>query len=185
MKRKPFIKNVIAAGFVLAMSSFMACSSDGGSRGNQPEAVQSGTEHHQDMAGGPEFKNEKIKAVYEHYTHVKNALVAANVKEAQAGAKALQAALSAAGNTKGAEIAGKLAGAQDITVQRAQLTPLTAEVEKVIKSEKLAGGTIYKQHCPMANGGKGGDWLSSEKAIANPYYGGGMKSCGSVQEEIK
>jgi Cu(I)/Ag(I) efflux system membrane fusion protein len=45
--------------------------------------------------------------------------------------------------------------------------------------------TIYVQHCPMANGNKGADWLSTEKVIKNPYFGDKMLSCGSVEKTIK
>jgi hypothetical protein len=37
----------------------------------------------------------------------------------------------------------------------------------------------------MANKGDGGDWLSTEKEIRNPYYGDEMLECGRVAEEIK
>jgi len=36
----------------------------------------------------------------------------------------------------------------------------------------------------MANNGNGGDWLSSEKKIQNPYYGSDMMECGAVLETI-
>jgi hypothetical protein len=44
---------------------------------------------------------------------------------------------------------------------------------------------IYVQHCPMANNGDGGDWLSAENKIQNPYYGSEMMECGAVIAEIK
>jgi Cu(I)/Ag(I) efflux system membrane fusion protein len=45
--------------------------------------------------------------------------------------------------------------------------------------------TIYVQHCPMANGNKGADWLSLEKNIRNPYYGDKMLTCGSVTQTVE
>ena len=44
--------------------------------------------------------------------------------------------------------------------------------------------TIYVQHCPMANGNKGADWLSFEKKISNPYFGNKMLRCGSIKQTI-
>ena len=44
---------------------------------------------------------------------------------------------------------------------------------------------IYYQHCPMANDGKGANWLSKEDVIKNPYYGAAMLSCGKTMEIIK
>lgn len=44
---------------------------------------------------------------------------------------------------------------------------------------------IYYQFCPMANNGKGANWLSKENVVKNPYYGSMMLSCGKVTETIK
>jgi len=55
------------------------------------------------------------------------------------------------------------------------------EVMKVIKPSY----TIYYDHCPMYNDGKGGDWISKESAIKNPFYGSQMLSCGKTVETIK
>jgi hypothetical protein len=43
----------------------------------------------------------------------------------------------------------------------------------------------YYQFCPMANDGKGANWLSKENAVKNPYYGNQMLTCGKVVETIK
>ncbi len=47
------------------------------------------------------------------------------------------------------------------------------------------GKTTYVIHCPMADGNKGADWLSTSKEIRNPYFGSSMLSCGEVIKEIK
>lgn len=44
---------------------------------------------------------------------------------------------------------------------------------------------LYLEFCPMANDDKGGYWLSTEKEIKNPYFGGKMLKCGEVKQEIK
>lgn len=44
---------------------------------------------------------------------------------------------------------------------------------------------LYVQHCPMANGNKGADWLSTSKDVLNPYYGKMMLKCGSVTETLE
>jgi len=44
---------------------------------------------------------------------------------------------------------------------------------------------IYFQHCPMANDGKGADWLSKDKDIKNPYYGNQMLTCGKTVETLQ
>jgi len=43
---------------------------------------------------------------------------------------------------------------------------------------------LYQDFCPMYNNNEGAQWLSATKEIKNPYYGGKMMSCGSVQKEI-
>lgn len=55
------------------------------------------------------------------------------------------------------------------------------EVMKVIKNDK----TVYYQNCPMANDGKGANWLSLNSKISNPYMGKAMLTCGSTIETIK
>ena len=55
------------------------------------------------------------------------------------------------------------------------------EVMKVIKNDK----TVYYQKCPMANDGKGANWLSLNSKISNPYMGKAMLTCGSTIETIK
>jgi hypothetical protein len=35
----------------------------------------------------------------------------------------------------------------------------------------LSENTIYRKFCPMAFGGEGGYWLSSNEEIMNPYFG--------------
>lgn len=52
---------------------------------------------------------------------------------------------------------------------------------------KVASKTepYYAMHCPMASGNKGGDWLSKEAAVKNPYFGNKMMSCGKVTDTLK
>ena len=52
---------------------------------------------------------------------------------------------------------------------------------KVIKPAYL----VYYDHCPMYNDGKGGDWISKESSIKNPFYGSQMLTCGKIVETLK
>ncbi len=63
----------------------------------------------------------------------------------------------------------------------ASLSKNMHEIMKVIKPDY----TVYYDHCPMYNDGKGANWLSKESAIKNPFYGSQMLGCGSVKETIK
>lgn len=180
MKRQA--KNLLLSLGLVLFISLVACSSD------------KKTAQHADTADShaatiakvePEFKDAKIKQVYSDYIQLKNALIEADAAKAKTAAAKLQSSLTAVSNKKAADLSGKIASASSIAAQRAQLDLLSAELEKVVKGSKLSAGTVYKQYCPMANGGKGGFWLSSESEIRNPYYGDEMMNCGSVDEEIK
>ena len=71
-----------------------------------------------------------------------------------------------------------------IEQQRNYFTSLSKNMYVLIKATKLET-TIYVQHCPMANEGKGADWLSKESIIKNPYFGSQMLNCGKTVETIK
>ena len=136
-------------------------------------------------SGNPQFKDEKAKNVYQHYIHLKTALVKSDVKEAKAGAEALNKAFSSAGNIKGAALAAKIASSADLKAQRNNFDVLSAEVEAFIRKAGLKSGKVYKQYCPMAKSGDGAYWLASESEVNNPYYGDQMLHCGEVTEEIR
>ncbi|MDX1752594.1 MAG: DUF3347 domain-containing protein [Salinimicrobium sediminis] len=150
-------------------------------------------EHDMDMAGNlddgqtgeVEFSNEAVGSAYQHYMHVKTALVNTNAEEAQSGGKMLVEALGKVENsTKATEAAEKIANSTEINEQRTAFLDLSAGMEEVL-SGAIASGELYKQYCPMAFDGKGGSWLSASKEIRNPYYGDKMLKCGSVRDTIK
>ncbi len=57
----------------------------------------------------------------------------------------------------------------------------------MLKIAKAAGyqEPLYYQFCPMANNGKGANWISQFAEIKNPYYGSMMLNCGQTVETIK
>ena len=132
------------------------------------------------------IKDDKKAAIFKSYEGVKNALVKSDSLAAQKNAIVLETKLA---EYKGCEttstIAKKIALSNNLTTQRKEFTALSTDLIALFKTTELANGVIYVQHCPMANKGDGGDWLSTEKEIRNPYYGAGMLECGSVVEEIK
>ena len=71
-----------------------------------------------------------------------------------------------------------------IEQQRNYFISFSKNMYVLIKATKLET-TIYVQHCPMANEGKGADWLSKESIIKNPYFGSQMLNCGKTVETIK
>ena len=174
------MKNYIGIGAIVLL---MACNTS-----NKSKEVKDSTGTKTEVAApvGVNFKDDKLKEIYASYILLKDALVASKTEEAKTAAKTLAEELK---NYTGCEntaiTANKIETAKDITVQRKEFTALSSDVIAMFKHAELSKGTIYVQHCPMANKGDGGDWLSSEKKIQNPYYGSEMMECGAVVEEIK
>lgn len=137
-------------------------------------------------AGAVELKDTKVQAIYDGYIALKDALVSTKFEDAQKTAAALKTDLA---NYKGCEstaiIADKIATSKDIAAQRKEFTSLSNDVIALFKHADIVKGSIFVQHCPMANNGDGGDWLSTEEKIQNPYYGDEMMECGRVVETIK
>jgi len=133
-----------------------------------------------------ELTDSKVQNIYNGYIYLKDALVESKFEDAQKAATQLKGVLASfPGCENTAVIAEKIAAAKDIAVQRKEFTYLSSDVIAMFKHADLKKGSIYVQHCPMANNGDGGDWLASEKQIQNPYYGEEMMDCGRVLEEIK
>lgn len=49
--------------------------------------------------------------------------------------------------------------------------------------QKKNNAEVFLVKCPMGNGNKGAYWISDKAEVDNPYFGGEMKTCGSVLEE--
>lgn len=133
-----------------------------------------------------EFNDQEVAGIYAAYIDLKDDLVNTDYVASQASAKTLKTALEKKqGCESSAILADKISSAGDIAAQRKEFTQLSADVIAMFKHADLASGVIYVQHCPMANKGDGGDWLSSNEKIQNPYYGDEMMECGAVVEQIK
>ncbi|MFV5698343.1 DUF3347 domain-containing protein [Flavobacterium sp. ZT3R17] len=143
--------------------------------------------------------NNQLKPVFDAYFLLKDALVKTDGKVVSSTAKDLLASLN---GVKMDELAmdvhmvwmkvmkDLIAGAknisetQDIKKQRALFMSLSKNMHDLIKVAKYETPVFY-QFCPMANDGKGANWLSKEDTIKNPYYGSQMLSCGKTVETIK
>lgn len=75
--------------------------------------------------------------------------------------------------------------ASSIEEQRKAFVAYNETLYKSVKAFGVKDQTVFYQHCPMANGGEGANWLSLEKEIKNPYYGHKMLTCGSTAETIQ
>ena len=77
-----------------------------------------------------------------------------------------------------------IANSKEVKKQRNYLDSLSRSLYEMMKVSEQETPTYY-QFCPMANDGKGANWLSKEETIKNPYYGSQMLSCGKTVETIK
>ena len=141
----------------------------------------------------------ELTTVFDKYFAVKDALVSTNGKSAAEKAKELTTAIKNVNMEKLtaeqhtvwmavqkdlAEDAEHISGTNDAKHQRDHFVTLSTTIYKLQKVSKTKT-PVYYQFCPMANGGKGANWLSKEKSIKNPYYGSQMLSCGKTVETIQ
>ena len=83
------------------------------------------------------------------------------------------------------EKAKVIAEAENIDTQRRAFKPLSEALIDVYQSFGLESETVYVQFCPMFDDNKGAFWLSTQKQIANPYYGDLMPTCGETKDSIQ
>lgn len=132
------------------------------------------------------FKDIKLGTAYEHYLHLKDALVASNQDEAKKAADELQKSVANVSNGKMvADEAAKVVAATNLEGQRKAFSGVSDMMAMLVKGGKLSMGMLYLEYCPMANNNEGAYWLSNEKQIKNPYFGDKMLKCGSVKETIQ
>lgn len=150
---------------------------------------------HSDMAES-KVQNSDAQKVVADYMVLKDALVATDESAAAKAGKDLESSLKAFNvssftpeqqkemkdiledATEHAEQIGK----SKINHQREHFKTLSSEMMDMVAITGT-NKTLYQQFCPMYAEG-GGAWLSTEKAIKNPYFGSKMMKCGEVQKEI-
>ena len=128
------------------------------------------------------FADGLTEKVFQNYLQLRTALVNADVAGA-ADAAGNMAETLATDRPEGARLARSVAEADGLEEQRRYFAEL-GEALGALFSEGLTGGTIYRQHCPMAFDGQGADWYSDAEAIRNPYFGEKMLRCGRTEEVI-
>ncbi len=143
--------------------------------------------------------NTGINKVLNAYIQLKDALVKSDGTSSFGASKALLTAiqevnmseLNADTHTQWMKVVNDLkedaehiSETKEITHQRDHFMSLSKNLFTVLKVSK-SETPIYYQFCPMANKGKGANWLSLENKIKNPYYGNQMLTCGKVVETIQ
>jgi hypothetical protein len=143
--------------------------------------------------------NTGVNKVLNAYIQLKDALVKSDGTSSFGASKALLTAiqevnmseLNADTHTQWMKVVNDLkedaehiSETKEITHQRDHFMSLSKNLFTVLKVSK-SETPIYYQFCPMANKGKGANWLSLENKIKNPYYGNQMLICGKVVETIQ
>jgi len=163
------------------------------------ESTHAGHDHnmHAAMNDDDQNKNE-LTATIANYFALKDALVQTDSKATTNAATALTASLKAIDMKKLSSEehvvwmkvmksltsdAEKISISKDIAAQRSMFSALSDNMYQIMKVTKQET-PVYYQNCPMYNKGKGGNWLSQDKAVKNPFYGSKMMSCGSTVETL-
>ncbi len=123
------------------------------------------------------------------YYDIKDALVAGNAITASIQASEFVKTSKSINNkdfsadTRDALVkdAEAIAATKDVKRQREHFASFSTNMAALAKTVKLSAEPIYEAYCPM----KKSYWLSSDKAIKNPYFGNAMLTCGKVTETIQ
>ncbi len=175
-----------------AVTLFAACGNTKQPTGADPHAAHNHTSGEGQAAvvgktdGAVHIKDDKLNAVYQHYSHLTTALVNADLADAKIAAIAIELGAKVLANSASlTATAAKIAAATDINTQRTLFAELSNDFITRVKSSGLTAGEVYVEYCPMALNDKGASWLSNQKEIRNPYFGESMMTCGEVKETIK
>lgn len=169
------MKNVIKTTVViLALVSFVSCKNE---TKNDKNISNSDAVTMAELS----FENENVGKQFQHYIHLKTALVNSDMDEAKSGAQML---LKNTDDDALKELLSKISEASDIEEQRTLFSNVTEKMKAIVDAS-ISSGEVYQQYCPMAFNNEGGYWLSTEEEIRNPYFGDRMLKCGKVTETIK
>ena len=131
----------------------------------------------------------QLSQLLNSYYQVKDALIEGNSNTAALQAEAFLKTANGISNRTISEgsrnalvkDAGDISESKDLKRQREIFANFSTNMYALAKSLKLTAEPIYYQYCPM----KKAYWLSSDKAVKNPYYGNAMLTCGKVTETIQ
>ncbi|GGW61540.1 Cu(I)/Ag(I) efflux system membrane fusion protein [Winogradskyella epiphytica] len=146
-----------------------------------------------------DFQNQ-LKAVFNGYIQLKDALVKDDANNSAEEAKKLLSHLSKVDmklvKDKDAhehwmvlekeikDSATSISNTSDLVDQRRRFKSLSTHLTNAIEvfgiNEKM-----YHQYCPMVDNDTGAYWLSKEEKVLNPYFGDAMLRCGEVKQVIE
>tara|TARA_R110002050_G_scaffold222322_2_gene358185 strand:+ start:134 stop:616 length:483 start_codon:yes stop_codon:yes gene_type:complete len=124
-----------------------------------------------------------VDALLAPYLELQTALAADDLPGAQGAARALLTAAQTddAGNALKPSVEA-IINAEKLPTARVNFLRTSNTLIALVRETDGAGQRhLYVAHCPMAFGGRGGDWLQKDEHIANPYYGSAMLTCGTTK----
>ena len=130
------------------------------------------------------IQQSQLSKLLSQYYSIKDALVAGNANTASSKAEEFVKTLNgidykviSEGNVNVLlKDVGAISETKDIKRQREHFVNFSANMVALAKAIKLSEQPIYEAYCPM----KKASWLTSEKAIKNPFYGSSMLTCGTI-----
>lgn len=149
-----------------------------------PDAMEDPTQHHHDTTGDTSTDTlqeaQPLKTLFDHYFALKDALVASDSPLASTKAEELLLTLNtiqmnqltheehtvwmAVMNDLKVDTQ-RIKDSKDLITQRSHFRTLSEYIYQLSKVSKQDTPSFY-QHCPMANDGKGANWLSKDSAIS-------------------
>jgi Cu(I)/Ag(I) efflux system membrane fusion protein len=142
----------------------------------------------------------QLKAVFNDYITLKNALVKDDPKHVTLKSKNLLENLSKVDMDliKDKEVyshwillekeikiaATSISKTSKIKAQRDYFKHLSSQLTNAIEVFGI-NEKVYHQFCPMAADNNGAYWLSKEENVINPYFGDAMLTCGEVKQVIE
>lgn len=185
---------------VISIALLAACNNNSKQPDAESDTAQSKQPASEEPVTAQPQSASRVKEIVGGYLQLKNALANDNGNEAASAGNAMVAAFQKF--DKSALTAEQKKTYEDIEEdakehaehisengsnikhQREHFEILSKDVYELVKTFG-AGQPLYYDHCPMYDNGKGANWISEKKEIANPYFGKEMPTCGTVKEELK
>ena len=146
-----------------------------------------------------DFQNQ-LKAVFNDYIQLKDALVKDDTNNSAEEAKKLLSHLSKVDmklvKDKEAhehwmvlekeikDSATSISNTSELADQRRSFKSLSTHLTNAIEVFGI-NEKVYHQYCPMVDNDSGAYWLSKEEKVLNPYFGDAMLRCGEVKQVIE
>lgn len=125
----------------------------------------------------------------EHYLELQNALTADDYVQAKKTASDMKRTLENSSLNEKQQVHIKatveqLILADHIEGQRIAFAVLSEQLYQILPGIDFGREALFWHNCPMALGGRGGNWISREEQVKNPFMGQAMLTCGTALEKL-